>query len=143
MKDVRNRINKKINKNFSQRQKIISEIKQALDIDFNKISIYSTEIKIFPIFNNPESSSSINTNELDSPTKVKSKSKTRESVQVSVDKQIPLFKIDLPDTIIGSQRYYYKDIEINNLSIEELNNLKKDLDYILKEIEKEIDKLIT
>ena len=141
MKDVRNRINKKINRNFNQRQKIISEIKQALDIDFNKISIYSTEIKIFPIFNNPESSS-INTNELDSPTKVKSKSKIRESAQGSVVKQIPLFKIDLPDTIIGSQRYYYKDIEINNLSIEELNNLKNDLDYILKEIEKEIDKLL-
>jgi hypothetical protein len=54
-----------------------------------------------------------------------------------------LFKVDLPDSIIGSQRYYYKDIEINSLSIEELNNLKKDLDYILKEIEKEIDKLLT
>ena len=44
--------------------------------------------------------------------------------------------------MIGSQRFYYKDIELNNLSIEELNNLKKDLDYILREIDKEIDKLL-
>jgi len=145
LKDLRNRINKKINKNFNQRQKIISEIKQALDIDFNKISIYSTQIKIFPNFNNPENSRDTSniTNELDSPAKVKSKSKTRESVSNNVDKQSPLFKVDLPDTIIGSQRYYYKDTEINSLSIEELNNLKKDLDYILKEIEKEIDKMLT
>lgn len=145
MKDLRNRINKKINKNFNQRQKIISEIKQALDIDFNKISIYSTDIKIFPISNNPENSidTSNITHELDSPAKVKPKGKTRESVSSNVVKQNPLFKVDLPDSIIGSQRYYYKDIEISSLSIEELNNLKKDLDYILKEIEKEIDKLLT
>ncbi len=145
MKDLRNKINKKINKNFNQRQKIISEIKQALDIDFNKISIYSTDIKIFPIPNNPENSidTSNITHELDSPTKVKPKGKTRESVSSNVVKQSPLFKVDLPDSIIGSQRYYYKDIEINSLSMEELNNLKKDLDYILKEIEKEIDKLLT
>ena len=54
----------------------------------------------------------------------------------------PLFRIDLPHSIIGSQRFYYKDVELNNLSIEELNNLKKDLDFILIEIEKEVDKLL-
>ena len=57
-------------------------------------------------------------------------------------KERPLFRIDLPDSIIGSQRFYYKGVEVSNLTIAELNNLKKDLDFILKEIEKEIDKLL-
>lgn len=147
LKDLRNRINKKINKNYNQRQKLISEVKQALDIDFNKISIYSSDIKVFPNFNNSDSSA----NNIESPTspplatKVKSKSKTKEGTALNdlVVSQSPLFKVDLPDTIIGSQRYYYKNREISNLSIEELNNLKKDLDYILKEIEKEIDRLLS
>lgn len=147
MKDLRNRINKKINKNYNQRQKIVSEIKQALDIDFNKISIYSTEIKIFPNFDNPDNinnSTSIVTNEVETPAKIRPKAKTKESASSSVVvNQTPLFRVDLPDTIIGSQRYYYKNTEINNLSIQELNNLKKDLDYILREIEKEIDRLLT
>lgn len=148
MKDLRNRINKKINKNYNQRQKIISEIKQALDIDFNKISIYSTEIKIFPNFDNPDNINNITsivTNEVETPAKIRPKAKTKEraSSSVVVVNQTPLFRVDLPDTIIGSQRYYYKNTEINNLSIQELNNLKKDLDYILREIEKEIDRLLT
>jgi len=54
----------------------------------------------------------------------------------------PLFRIDLSHSMIGSQRFFYKDVEINSLSIEALNNLKKDLDFILREIDKEIDKLL-
>ena len=42
----------------------------------------------------------------------------------------------------GSQRFFYKNKDINNLSIEELNNLKRDLGFILGEIDKEIDKLL-
>jgi hypothetical protein len=135
LKDLRNRINKKINKNYNQRQKIISEVKQALDIDFNKISIYSSEIMIFPASNKVDD---IHDNKY---SKLKIKSKV-ETVSASSIKKSPLFKVELPDSIVGSQRYYYNGIELSNLSIDELNNLKKDLDYILEEIEKEVDKLL-
>jgi hypothetical protein len=137
LKDLRNRINKKINKNYNQRQKLISEIKQALDIDFNKISVYSSEINIFPNSNNPDST---NDDKL-SFSGIKTKSKP-EGKSSSIAKQGPMFRIDLPDSPVGSQRFYYNDVEINTLSINALNSLKKELDYILKEIEKEIDRLL-
>ena len=53
-----------------------------------------------------------------------------------------LFRIDLSHSMSGSQRFYYKNKDINNLSIEELNNLKRDLGFILREIDKKIDKLL-
>ncbi len=136
MKDLRNRINKKINKNYNQRQKILTEIKQNLDIDFNKISIYSSVIEIFSHPHDPSG-------ELKVDSQNKKKTNNEKNVNSSSEmKEKPLFRIDLPDSIIGSQRFYYKDVELSNLTIEELNNLKKDLDLILKEIEKEIDKLL-
>lgn len=136
MKDLRNRINKKINKNYNQRQKILTEIKQTLDIDFNKISTYSSEIEIYSHSHDPSAESKVdsqNNKKISNEREVKPSNDTKERL---------LFKIDLPDSIIGSQRFYYKGVELSNLTIEELNNLKKDLDFILKEIEKEIDKLL-
>ena len=136
MKDLRNRINKKINKNYNQREKILTEIKQTLDIDFNKISIYSSVIKIFSHSHDPSAEFKVDPQN-------KKKISYEKDVRLSDEiKEKPLFRIDLPDSIIGSQRFYYKDVELSNLTIEELNNLKKDLDFILKEIEKEIDKLL-
>lgn len=136
MKDLRNRINKKINKNYNQRQKILTEIKQTLDIDFNKISIYSSVIEIF-------SHSHDYSDEFKVDSQIKKKTSNEKDVKLSNEtKEKPLFRINLPDSIIGSQMFYYKDVELSNLTIEELNNLKKDLDFILKETEKEIDKLL-
>lgn len=136
MKDIRNRINKKINKNYNQRQKILTEIKQTLDIDFNKISIYSSVIEIF-------SHSHDYSDEFKVDSQNKIKTSNEKDVKLSNEtKEKPLFRINLPDSIIGSQMFYYKDVELSNLTIEELNNLKKDLDFILKETEKEIDKLL-
>jgi hypothetical protein len=128
LKDLRNRINKKINKNYNQRQKILTEIKQTLDIDFNKISIYSSEIEIYSHSHDPNS---------------EFKDDSQNKKKINNEREVkPLFRIDLPDSIVGSQRFYYNGVELSNLTIEELNNLKKDLGFILKEIEKEIDKLL-
>ncbi len=136
MKDLRNRINKKINKNYNQRQKILTEIKQTLDIDFNKISVYSSVIEIPSHSHDPNA-------ELEVDSQNKKKISNEKDVQLSnKTKEKPPFRIDLSHSIIGSQTFYYKDVELNTLSIEELNNLKKDLDFILREIEKEIDKLL-
>ncbi len=46
LKDFRNRINKKIDENYKSRQKILTRIKDYLNIDFNKIAIYRSEINI-------------------------------------------------------------------------------------------------
>lgn len=136
LKDLRNRINKKINKNYNQRQKILTEIKQTLDIDFNKITIYSSVIEIF-------SHSHDHSDEFKADSQNKKKTSNEKDVKLSNEtKEKPLFRINLPDSIVGSQRFYYKDVELSNLTIEELNNLKKDLDFILKETEKEIDNLL-
>lgn len=137
MKDLRNKINKKINKNYNQRQKILGDIKQALDIDFNKISIYSSEIKIFSNLNGMK-----NATDIEPINKAKS-SVNVNSEEVGVVSMKPLFRVELPDSIIGSQRYFYKGIEVSSLPLDELNNLKKDLDYILKELEIEIDKVLS
>ena len=136
MKDLRNRINKKINKNYNQRQKILAEIKQTLDIDFNKISTYSSVIEIHSHLSDPSTEFRVDSEN------IKKMSSERGVNQNNKTKEKPLFRIDLPDSIIGSQRFYYKGVEVSNLTIEELNNLKKDLDFILKEIEKEVDKLL-
>jgi len=137
LKDIRNRINKKIRKNYNQRQKIIGDIKQALDIDFNKISIYSSEIKIFA-----DSTETKNATEIVPDNKPKS-SVNLDSNTAEVLTTKPLFRVELPDTMIGSQRYFYKGMEISSLSLDELDNLKKDLDFILKELEIEIDKVLS
>lgn len=136
LKDLRNRINKKINKNYNQRQKILAEIKQTLDIDFNKISTYSSVIDIHSHLFDPSAELRVDSQN------IKKMSNERGVNQYNETKEKPLFRIDLPDSIIGSQRFYYKGVEVSNLTIEELNNLKKDLAFILKEIEKEIDKLL-
>ncbi len=136
LKDLRNRINKKINKNYNQRQKILAEIKQTLDIDFNKISSYSSVIEIHSHSSDPSAEFRVDSQN------IKTMSNERGVSQYNETKEKPLFRIDLPDSIIASQRFYYKGVEVSNLTIAELNNLKKDLDFILKEIEKEIDKLL-
>jgi hypothetical protein len=112
LKDFRNRINKKIDENYKSRQKILTRIKDYLNIDFNKIAIYRSEINIkYPI------DSSHTTKKED-------------------DKDITLFKIEMPGSIIANSRFYYKGIDIDSLSLQELKNLEKDLEYILIEIEK-------
>lgn len=140
LKALRYRINKKINKNYNQRQKALSEIKGALDIDFNKISYNTSEINI--------SSHSSNNSDVDletdslNKTEAKTLNDSNDSNIENRNKEKPLFQIHLHNSIAGSQRFYYKGIEINSLSLEGLNNLRGDLDYILNEIEREIDKIL-
>ncbi len=109
---------------------------QTLDIDFNKISIYSSVIVIHSHSHDPSAEF-----KGDSQNKIKI-SNENDGKPSNETKEKPLFRIDLSHSIIGSQRFYYKDVELSNLSIEGLNNLKKDLDFILREIEKEVDKLL-
>jgi hypothetical protein len=119
LKDTRNRINKKIDANYKTRQKILSRIKDVLAIDFNKISIYIEEIIIkYPNVN------------------------TTATKKENDKKDDTLFKVEVPDSLIGKARYYYKGTEIDYLSIEEANNLEKDLKYILEEIEKNTNDII-
>lgn len=119
LKDTRNRINKKIDANYKTRQKILSRIKDVLAIDFNKISIYREEIIIkYPNVN------------------------TTATKKENGKKDDTLFKVEVPDSLIGKARYYYKGTEIDYLSIEEANNLEKDLKYILEEIEKNTNDII-
>jgi hypothetical protein len=119
LKDIRNRINKKIDANYKTRQKILSRIKDVLAIDFNKISIYREEIIIkYPNVN------------------------TTTTKKENDKKDDTLFKVEVPDSLIGKARYYYKGTEIDYLSIEEANNLEKDLKYILEEIEKNTNDII-
>jgi hypothetical protein len=118
LKDIRNKINKKIDENYKTRQKILTRIKDYLSIDFNKISIYRSEINIgYP--NNSNNTK----NKKD-------------------DKDNALFKIEMPGSIIANARFYYKGIDIDSLSIKEIKNLEQDLEYIVKEIEKKIDEYI-
>ena len=119
LKNIRNRINKKIDVNYKTRQKILSRIKDVLTIDFNKISIYRDEINIkYPNSNT---------------TTTKKQNDKKDDI---------LFKVEIPDSPIGNARYYYKGTEIDNLSIEEANNLENDLKYILEEIEKNTNEII-
>ena len=119
LKDIRNRINKRIDGNYKARQKVLGRIKEILDIDFNKIAIYQGEISI----KYPKDS---NKNTLE---------KENEAGDI-------LFKIELPTSFIGKARYYYKGIDIDSLSLEESNSLENDLEYILGEIEKNTDRII-
>jgi len=119
LKNIRNRINKKIDANYKTRQKILSRIKDVLTIDFNKIAIYREEINIkYPSSNT---------------TSTKKENGKKDDI---------LFKVEIPDSLIGKARYYYKGTEIDYLSIEEANNLEKDLKYILEEIEKYTNEII-
>ena len=118
-KDIRNRINKKIDVNYKARQKVLGRIKEILDIDFNKIAIYRGEISIkYPKDNNK------NTLE-----------KENEANDI-------LFKIELPTSFIGKARYYYKGMDMDSLSLEDSSSLENDLEYILGEIEKNTDRII-
>jgi len=119
LKEIRNRVNKKIDEKYKERQKILTRIKECLNIDFNKISIYQSEINI----EHPNA-------------------KNLEIKKERNDQSNILFKIEVPGSIIANARFYYKGKEIDSLSIEEAKNLVKDLEYILKEIEKKTDKVI-
>lgn len=119
LKEIRNRINKKIDEKYKERQKILTRIKEYLNIDFNKISIYQSEINI------------------EHPNTKNLEIKKERNAQSNI-----LFKIEVPTSIIANARFYYKGKEIDSLSIEEAKNLVKDLEYILKEIEKKTDKVI-
>lgn len=119
LKDIRNRINKKIDGNYKARQKILGRVKEILDIDFNKISIYRGEINIkYPKYNN------------------------NDTLKKENEKDNVLLKIELPTSFIGKARYYYKNMDIDSLPLEELNHLENDLEYILDEIEKNTDRII-
>jgi hypothetical protein len=118
LKDFRNRINKKIDENYKSRQKILTRIKDYLNIDFNKIAIYRSEINVkFP------NASNHTTKEEDY-------------------KDNTFFKIEIPGSLMTNSRFYYKGIDIDSLSLKELKNLEKDLEYILIEIEKKTDEAI-
>ena len=119
LKNIRNRINKKIDSNYKTRQKILSRIKDVLNIYFNKIAVYREEINIkYP------------------------NSNTTSTKKENGKKDDIMFKVEIPDSLIGKARYYYKGTEIDYLSIEEANNLEKDLKYILEEIEKYTNEII-
>ena len=119
LKDIRNRINKRIDGNYKARQKVLGRIKEVLDIDFNKIAIYQGEISIkYP------------------------KDSNKNTLKKENGADDILFKIELPTSFIGKARYYYKGIDVDSLSLEESNSLENDLEYILGEIEKNTDRII-
>jgi hypothetical protein len=119
LKEIRNRINRKIDGNYKARQKVLGRIRDSLDIDFNKIAIYRREINI----GHPK----------DNHKHTRDKENSTDSI---------LLKIELPTSFIGKARYYYKYVDIDSLSLEEANNLESDLEYILEEIEKDMDRII-
>jgi hypothetical protein len=119
LKDIRNRINKRIDGNYKARQKVLGRIKEILDIDFNKIAIYQGEISIkYP------------------------KDSNKNTLKKEIEADGILFKIELPTSFIGKARYYYKGMDIDSLSLEDSNSLESDLEYILGEIEKNTDRII-
>jgi hypothetical protein len=118
LKDFRNRINKKIDENYKSRQKILTRIKGYLNIDFNKIAIYRSEINI------------------------KSPTGSNHTTKKEDDKDSTFFRIEMPGSLIANSRFYYKGIDIDSLSLTELKNLEKNLEYILIEIEKKTDEAI-
>jgi hypothetical protein len=133
LKDIRNRINKKINGYYEERQKLLARIKDSLNIDFNKISYFKQEI----IIDAYPHSGNINMN----PTTITTLNLNVKETQINGEKDY-FFKIVFPESIFGNSRFYYKGTEIDFVSLEMLYDLERDLDYILKEIEKEINKLI-
>ena len=148
MKDVRKKVNKKINENYDKRQKILTEIKKSLNIEFGKISNYKDEIIIpYPSSKNSknnndnvEKNSNSNNSLKKTPSLIDNKGDP--SYDYHNQRISSLFRIDIPDSIVGIAQFYYRNKEINNLTLSELANLQKDMDYILEEIEKEIGKTL-
>lgn len=119
LKDIRNRINKKIDERYKERQKILAKIKDYLNIDFNKISVYKSELNI-------------------KRDRISDKNEQKDNNSADY----VLFKVEIPGSIIANSRFYYKGVDIDSLSIEDAKSLEKDLEYILKQLEKEIDNII-
>ena len=84
LKAIRNRINKKIDERYKARQRIITKIKDSLNIDFNKISVYKTEINI------------------------KKNNTADKNGQKEDNIDYVLFKVEIPSSMIASSRFYYK-----------------------------------
>lgn len=120
LKDIRNRINKKIDERYKERQKILAKIKDYLNIDFNKISVYKSELNI-------------------KRDRISDKNEQKDNNSAA---DYVLFKVEIPGSIIANSRFYYKGVDIDSLSIEAAKSLEKDLEYILKQLEKEIDNII-
>ena len=118
LKAIRNRINKKIDERYKARQRIITKIKDSLNIDFNKISVYKTEINI------------------------KKNNTADKNGQKEDNIDYVLFKVEIPSSMIASSRFYYKGVDIDSLTVENAKNLETDLEYILNQLEKEIDNLV-
>ncbi|MBA3749712.1 MAG: hypothetical protein H0X03_02215, partial [Nitrosopumilus sp.] len=91
-KDIRNKINKKIDSNYNARQKVLTRIKNNLDIDFYKISIYTEKID------------------------VKYPNDGRDVIQKDNNRNNILFKIELSASSIGTAGFYYKCKDIDILS---------------------------
>ncbi|MDQ4074145.1 MAG: hypothetical protein M3162_07565 [Thermoproteota archaeon] len=137
-KDIRNRINKRINAKYDERQKILSKIKNALSIEFNKISIYREEIII-----DKKNIKDYEDASILQASKGTKKVNTENGIGFgNDDNKVPFFKVELPESIIGSSRFYYKGIEVDYLPIGDLKSLENDLEFILKEIEREVDKFL-
>ena len=98
MKDLRNRINKKINKNYNQRQKILNEIKQILDIDFYKISIYFSVIEIHFQSSDPSTEFTV-----DSQNKKEKSNENEVELSNNTQEKKSFFRIDLSHSMSGSE----------------------------------------
>jgi hypothetical protein len=118
-KNIKNRINRKIDKVYNERQKVLQRIRNTLDIDFYKISIYMDNI----IIKNPS----------DGTTNTRKEENGTDSI---------FFRIELPSSTREKPRFYYEGIALETLSIKEADNLEKNLSYILEEIEKRLDEII-
>lgn len=128
-KEIRNKINKKIDRNYNKRQRMLSEIKSSLDIHFNKITVFTDEIIIDP-------SDGLSSTEIINTEGIKRENSIKRE-------KIPFFKIILPDSVIGSPAYHFEGKEINCLNLKELDELKHYLNFILKEIELKIENILT
>ena len=118
-RNIKNRINRKIDKVYNERQKVLQRIRNTLDIDFYKISIYMDNI----IIKNPA----------DGTTNTRKEENDTDSI---------FFRIELPSSTREKPRFYYKGIVLDTLSIKEAESLEKNLSYILEEIEKRLDEII-
>ena len=118
-KNIKNRINRKIDKVYNERQKVLQRIRNTLDIDFYKISIYTDNIVI------------------KNPTNGATNTRKEEN-----DTDDILFRVELPSSTREKPRFYYKGITLDSLSIKEADYLEKNLSYILEEIEKRLDEII-
>ena len=118
-KNIKNRINRKIDKVYNERQKVLQRIRNTLDIDFYKISIYTDNIVI------------------KNPTNGATNTRKEEN-----DTDDILFRVELPSSTRETPRFYYKGITLDSLSIKEAYYLEKNLSYILEEIEKRLDEII-